>query len=166
MVSLVRVRPDDDVPAKQTGVVSRQELRRRPRSQAIDHRLRTTVLDQGELGHVNQSHHGWSRRDSDALLPCWGRDGLRPEGSSLRGLTDYVEAGARRIGLNPVPSDRRVGHLIGLRSSAAFPADLSKQLTDAGVYVSLRGSAIRVSPHLYNTREECDRLFAVLARVL
>jgi selenocysteine lyase/cysteine desulfurase len=73
---------------------------------------------------------------------------------------------ARRIGLDPVPADRRVGHLIGLRSNIAFPASLGAQLAAAGVYVSLRGTAIRVSPHLYNTREECERLLEVLARVL
>lgn len=86
--------------------------------------------------------------------------------AALRDLTKYIEDEARRIGLDPVPSERRVGHLIGLRSNAALPSDMGKTLAAAGVYVSQRGNAIRVSPHLYNTREECDRLFEVLARVL
>lgn len=86
--------------------------------------------------------------------------------ATLRALTAYIEDKARRIGLDPVPDARRVGHLIGLRSPTALPPDLSKQLEAEGVFVSLRGNAIRVSPHLYNTREECDRLFQGLARVL
>jgi selenocysteine lyase/cysteine desulfurase len=86
--------------------------------------------------------------------------------ATLRELTAHIEEGARRVGLDPVPAERRVGHLIGLRSSAPLPADLSKRLTAEGVYVSFRGNAIRVSPHLYNTHEEVDRLFQVLAKAL
>lgn len=86
--------------------------------------------------------------------------------ATLRELTAHIEDGARRLGLDPVPSARRVGHLIGLRSSTGFPADLGTRLAAEGVYVSLRGNSIRVSPHLYNTREDCDRLFAALAQML
>lgn len=112
-------------------------------------------------------------RSNFALLPiavaslrqilAWRVDEIA---ASLRELTGYIEDGARRIGLDPIPAERRVSHLIGLRSSAPLPSDLSKQLAAAGVYVSLRGTAVRVSPHLYNTREECDRLFDVLAQSL
>jgi selenocysteine lyase/cysteine desulfurase len=30
------------------------------------------------------------------------------------------------------------------------------------VFVSVRGASIRVSPHVYNTFEDCDRLIACL----
>ncbi len=86
--------------------------------------------------------------------------------ATLRELTDHIEDGARHVGLDPVPSERRAGHLIGLRSNAALPPDLGKQLAAEGIYVSFRGNAIRVSPHLYNTHEEVDRLFQVLAKAL
>lgn len=86
--------------------------------------------------------------------------------ATLRELTGYIEQQARHIGLEPVPSERRVGHLIGLRSRGEVPADLGRQLAAEGVFVSQRGNAIRVSPHLYNTREECNKLFAALAQLL
>lgn len=86
--------------------------------------------------------------------------------ATLRDLTGYIEGEARRIGLDPVPGERRVGHLIGLRSNKPVPADLGKRLAAEGIYVSQRGNSIRVSPHLYNTREECDRLIAALAQIL
>ena len=86
--------------------------------------------------------------------------------ATLRELTAYIEGEARRIGLDPVPGERRVGHLIGLRSQKPFPADLGKRLAAENIYVSQRGNSIRVSPHLYNTREECARLVAALARIL
>ncbi len=85
--------------------------------------------------------------------------------ATLRELTAHIEEGARRVGLDPVPGERRVGHLIGLRSSAPLQPDLSKQLAAEGIYVSFRGNAIRVSPHLYNTHEEVDRLFQALAKM-
>jgi selenocysteine lyase/cysteine desulfurase len=86
--------------------------------------------------------------------------------ATLRELTAHIEDGARSVGLDPVPAERRVGHLIGLRYSAPLPPDLSKQLAAEGIYVSFRGNAIRVSPHLYNTHDEVDRLFQALARAL
>ena len=86
--------------------------------------------------------------------------------ATLRELTARIEGEARRIGLDPVPGERRVGHMIGLRSNKSIPADLGKRLAAEGIYVSQRGNSIRVSPHLYNTREECDRLIVALARIL
>jgi selenocysteine lyase/cysteine desulfurase len=86
--------------------------------------------------------------------------------ATLRELTDNIAGTAHRVGLDTIPGERRVGHLIGLRSSSALPPDLGKRLAAERIYVSVRGTAIRISPHLYNTREECDRLFDVLTRVL
>src|SRR5262249_5215412 len=85
--------------------------------------------------------------------------------ATLSELTARIESEATRLGLAAVPTERRVGHLIGLRSPA-FPADLAARLAAAGVYVSLRGNSIRVSPHLYNTPEDVDRLFDVLAAAM
>jgi len=33
------------------------------------------------------------------------------------------------------------------------------------VFVSVRGCSIRVTPHVYNTREDCERLIACLGRI-
>lgn len=86
--------------------------------------------------------------------------------ATLREMTAYIESEARKLGLDVAPSERRAGHLIGLRSNAPLPPDLAARLAAAGVYVSLRGTAIRVSPHLYNTTEDVDRLFQVLTQAL
>jgi selenocysteine lyase/cysteine desulfurase len=47
-----------------------------------------------------------------------------------------------------------------------FSQDLQKSLSDAHVHVSLRGKALRISPHLYNSSADVDRLFEVLERAL
>jgi selenocysteine lyase/cysteine desulfurase len=56
--------------------------------------------------------------------------------------------------------------LIGLRSPTPLAPDLPAKLASARVFVSVRGNSIRVSPHLYNTGEDVDRLFTVLADAL
>ncbi|HST90322.1 MAG TPA: aminotransferase class V-fold PLP-dependent enzyme [Ktedonobacterales bacterium] len=92
--------------------------------------------------------------------------GVAAIAETLGGLTASVEREAERLGLAPVPAARRVAHLIGLRAVGPLPADLPERLAAADVYVSVRGNAIRVSPHLYNTAEDVARLFAVLAAAL
>jgi selenocysteine lyase/cysteine desulfurase len=54
---------------------------------------------------------------------------------------------------------------MGLRSAEGLPSDLLDQLAKDKVYVSVRGNSVRVSPHLYNTKEDINRLFEVLAKV-
>jgi selenocysteine lyase/cysteine desulfurase len=45
------------------------------------------------------------------------------------------------------------------------PDDLATGLTAHNVFVSVRGESVRVSPHLYNSREDVDLLFEVLEQV-
>jgi selenocysteine lyase/cysteine desulfurase len=52
-------------------------------------------------------------------------------------------------------------HLGGADTEAVTAA-----LGDAGVFVSVRGDAIRVSPHVYNDDEDVDRLFETLEAAL
>ncbi len=77
-------------------------------------------------------------------------------------LTERVEQGADRLGLDPVPAGRRVAHLMGVRFPGGVPADLTERLAAAGVYVSVRGDSVRVSPHVFNTEADVDRLLEVL----
>ena len=93
------------------------------------------------------------------LLTEW-----RPErvAAAIEPLTARVEAGARRIGLEPVAADHRRPHLIGVRFPQGEPPGLRERLLAARVYVSLRANAVRVAPHLYNTEADVDRLLEVL----
>ena len=53
-----------------------------------------------------------------------------------------------------------------MRRLQGVPADVDKRLAAENVHVSLRGDSIRVSPHVFNTLGEVDRLFAALDRAL
>jgi selenocysteine lyase/cysteine desulfurase len=58
----------------------------------------------------------------------------------------------------------RAAHLFGLRASAGLDnAVLKAELERRSIYVSLRGSAVRVSPNVYNTPEDIDALRTALA---
>src|ERR687897_1449291 len=80
-------------------------------------------------------------------------------------LTDLIEAKAGERGIVTIPKERRAQHMIGLMLGPDAPEDLAARLTAHNVFVSVRGESVRVSPHLYNTKEEVDRLFEVLEQV-
>ena len=82
--------------------------------------------------------------------------------ATLRTKTDQLADQARDMGLTTAPDQYRSPHMIGLRLRNPPTADLPARLAEAGVYVSVRGSAIRVAPHLYNTTEDIDRFFQAL----
>jgi selenocysteine lyase/cysteine desulfurase len=84
---------------------------------------------------------------------------------TLRTMTDEIASRAATLGLKSAPATLRASHLIGLRAKN-LPAGLPARLAQSQVYVSVRGDSIRVSPHLYNTPADLDRLFATLADTL
>ena len=83
------------------------------------------------------------------------------------GVGDAAAAyrGHRRT-FRSVPAHRRAGHYLGLRFSGGIPADLPTRLAAAKVYVSVRGQAMRVTPHVWNTDHDVEKLFAVLKTAL
>lgn len=82
--------------------------------------------------------------------------------ATLAKLTGSIAREASSLGLSVLEADRRVGHMLGIRFPEGLPARLSERLADARVYVSVRGDAIRVSPHLYNGEDDAERLVNVL----
>ena len=60
-------------------------------------------------------------------------------------------------------ASERADHLFGIRGveRAAMPS-IEKELEQRNVYVSLRGDAIRVSPHLYNDQADIEALAEAL----
>jgi selenocysteine lyase/cysteine desulfurase len=89
----------------------------------------------------------------------WGVENVS---ETIGELTDLIEEEARKRGIEAVPAKRRGRHMIGLRLGSRAPEDLAARLAKERVFVSVRGESVRVSPHLYNTEEDVDRLFAAL----
>ena len=93
----------------------------------------------------------------------WGVENIA---ETIAGLTDIIETEAQRRGIEAVPAKRRARHMIGLRLGTRVPEDLASRLSGEKVFVSVRGESVRVSPHLYNTEKDVERLFEVLDRVV
>lgn len=86
--------------------------------------------------------------------------------ATLRKLTTQIEQKAVELGFQTVTAHHRVGHMIGLRHPSELPVQLATEMEKSNIFVSVRGNSIRVSPHLYNTTEDIDRLFHLLRRLL
>jgi selenocysteine lyase/cysteine desulfurase len=84
--------------------------------------------------------------------------------ATLAALTARIAAGAAERGLSAPPTAHRVAHFIGLRGAEPPSEDLAERCAADGVYFSLRGGAIRVSPHLFADDADIDRFFTVLDR--
>ena len=93
----------------------------------------------------------------------WGVENVA---STLSARTAAIAERARTIGLGSLPAALRAGHFLGLQFAGKAPRGLPETLARENVYVSVRGSSVRVTPHLYNTDADVDRLFAGLERVL
>jgi selenocysteine lyase/cysteine desulfurase len=88
---------------------------------------------------------------------AWGVVNIQ---NSLSVLTAMIAREAAALGC-VVPSER-VGHMIGVRFPGGLPDQLSRKLADERIYVSTRGNAIRIAPHLHNDEADVKRLFQVL----
>lgn len=112
-------------------------------------------------------------RSNFALMPMavvaleqihrWGVEAIQ---ATLAAVTAGIAARAAEFGLSAVLADRRAGHYLGLRFPRGLPKGLPERLAAERVYVSVRGSAMRVTPHVYNTPADVDRLFRVLEPAL
>ncbi len=90
---------------------------------------------------------------------AWGVSNIQ---QSLAVLTEMIARKAAELDCAPLPAEHRVSHLIGMRMPGGISAELGQRLAAARVYVSIRGDALRIAPHLYNDESDIERLFSVL----
>jgi selenocysteine lyase/cysteine desulfurase len=93
-------------------------------------------------------------------LLAWGVDTVA---ATVAPLVERIAADAEALGIGLAPAHLRAGHMLGLRLPAGAGPAVAEALAAERVYVSLRGDALRISPNVYNTPEDLDRLRDVLA---
>ncbi len=71
---------------------------------------------------------------------------------------------ARTLGLSVVADVLRAPHYVALGFPGGVPEGLTGHLSKKHIHVSVRGSSMRVTPHLYNTEADIERLFASLVQ--
>jgi selenocysteine lyase/cysteine desulfurase len=85
---------------------------------------------------------------------------------TLTAMTTRIAEEAGEIGLTVADAAARAGHFLGLRFPGGAPAGVLETLQEGGVHVSMRGSAMRITPHVYNNEADIARLMSALRQVL
>ncbi len=80
-------------------------------------------------------------------------------------LNRQLADAAADLGFSAPSEPWRAPHYLALRRKAGIPKELPEMLAREKVFVSVRGSSIRVTPHVYNTGEDCNRLIQCLRRI-
>jgi selenocysteine lyase/cysteine desulfurase len=94
----------------------------------------------------------------DMLLE-WGVEAIA---ETLAAKTQAIAAAALEIGCSADPIGVRASHFLSLRFSGEVPAGLTEKLAAQNVFVSLRGTSLRVTPHVYNDDADAAALIAAL----
>jgi selenocysteine lyase/cysteine desulfurase len=93
----------------------------------------------------------------------WKVENIR---QTLSVLTRMIAKEAAKLGCESLPASGRVNHMIGIRLPNGIPAGLRERLAEAKIFVSVRGDAIRIAPHLYNDESDVEKFFAVLRKLI
>jgi selenocysteine lyase/cysteine desulfurase len=80
-------------------------------------------------------------------------------------LNRQLATAAADMGFSAPAEPLRAPHYLALRRKEAIPKELPEILAKEKVFVSVRGSSIRIAPLVYNTDEDCERLIACLRRI-
>jgi selenocysteine lyase/cysteine desulfurase len=83
--------------------------------------------------------------------------------ATLRARTDEIASRAEALGLTVLPRGERAPHMLGLDLPAAAARRAGAALEKARVVASMRGSSLRISPHLHNNQEDVERLLNAVA---
>lgn len=81
-------------------------------------------------------------------------------------LNRQLAKAAANLGFSSLAESLRAPHYLALRRKEAIPKELPEMLAREKVFVSVRGSSIRVTPHVYNATEDGERLIACLRRAI
>lgn len=86
--------------------------------------------------------------------------GIPEISATIGALTARLED---RVGMSAMPRRHRAPHYLCLRAESLPIEHLARRLAEERIYISVRGSSIRITPHIYNSAEDVDRLAAILA---
>jgi selenocysteine lyase/cysteine desulfurase len=85
---------------------------------------------------------------------------------TLATVTGQLTDRARALGLDVPDPASRGPHMLGLPLPPGAGPTVLDRLHVEGITAGVRGTSLRISPHLHTTQDDIDRLTAVLAAAL
>jgi selenocysteine lyase/cysteine desulfurase len=85
--------------------------------------------------------------------------------ATLGQVTGRIQREVEAVGLRLTSADR-VPHILGIAVPDRARGAVAAALDAAGVHVGVRGSSLRVSPHLWTTDQDVARLVEVLTKAI
>lgn len=82
--------------------------------------------------------------------------------ASLRAVTDRIAQQAVDLDLAIPGPHERGPHMLGIGLPRDAASAAARRLADSGVIASVRGSSLRIAPHLHTTEADIERLATVL----
>jgi selenocysteine lyase/cysteine desulfurase len=83
--------------------------------------------------------------------------------AGLEAVTDEIATRAAQLGFDLPPKDQRCPHMLGIEVPRDAAETLGRRLGERGIVASVRGSSLRIAPHLHNTPGDVDLLIESLA---
>lgn len=93
----------------------------------------------------------------------WGMDSVT---AYNRDLVQYIIEKADSCNFAHTSAEFCSDNMVGVTLPPNVSTDLANALVSEKVYINIRGRSIRLAPHVYNDKEEVDRLFEVLPRFM
>jgi selenocysteine lyase/cysteine desulfurase len=80
-------------------------------------------------------------------------------------LTRQVATVVTEFGFSSPSEQLRAPHYLCLRRKSGIPPDFTNLLARERVFISVRGNSARVTPHVYNSADDVERLITCLQRI-
>ena len=90
------------------------------------------------------------------LLQSWGGAAVYER---LAHLNRLIWQEAEQRGFSGPPQDLRAGHISVVELGSRYRDDLARRLKEHKAFVTVRGTKMRVTPHVYNEEQDIVRLF-------
>ena len=84
--------------------------------------------------------------------------------ATLADITARIQHEAEALNIEGSPETERGPHMLGLKLPENTVARAREQMKTSGVYAALRSKSLRISPHLYTTDSDVDRLIEALKK--
>jgi selenocysteine lyase/cysteine desulfurase len=96
-------------------------------------------------------------------LKSWGIKNIE---STLFQQSKHLSSRLRDLGLTVSDEEKRGPHFIGAKLPRDAPKNILEILSKEKIYLSERGGSLRITPHLWNNKDDFDRLLQILSKSL